>query len=218
MNSRRKGNRLYFLYNNSVYWWAVTGYRLGKLGSVFIMSTIYKEGRKEGRKVRGRYLQVSICSLFRSIPTTIHTLPESSSRWSRCLYPCTFPLSHLHINVGESEEGEHRHCGHLLKQITLGDPLHWHNQADCRSTTRGTCVISIELDLSDITSKEYCVRKKGEGTRASLYEYSKRSGEWGMESKRKEQKSIRWRLLDGTSQSRRSWCCRPRGLFGSSMK
>jgi hypothetical protein len=44
-----------------VYRWAVTGYRLGKLGSVFIMSTIYKEGRKEGRKEirkeRGRYLQ-----------------------------------------------------------------------------------------------------------------------------------------------------------------
>jgi hypothetical protein len=74
MNSRRRGNRLYVLYYTSVYRWAVTGYRLEKLGSVFIMSTIYKEGRKEGRE-RGRYLQVSICS-FRSIPTTIHTLPE----------------------------------------------------------------------------------------------------------------------------------------------
>jgi hypothetical protein len=72
MNSRRRGNRLYFLYgmeqNEQIDTCKYVPLSFlpsvqvgGKLGSVFMMSTIYEEGRIEGRKpdlVNSTYLQV----------------------------------------------------------------------------------------------------------------------------------------------------------------
>jgi hypothetical protein len=104
----------------------VGGHRLQAGETWFgIYYVYYLQGRKEGRKEGEREVFTSV---YLSI-VPFHSNHHSHVAWvkfqgvqvSVSTYFPTFPLTHLHINVGESEEGEHGHCCHLLKQNTLGD-------------------------------------------------------------------------------------------------